>query len=262
MKKTFSEHWQEYFIEAWGLGVFMISACFFGVLFFHPASPLTETNAAAHNFPMGLAMGLTAIGIILSSWGKRSGAHINPAFTLTFFRLGKIKFWDAAFYVLFQFIGGTLGVLLSWAILGKWLEDSAVNFVITVPGKEGLGVAFLAEFIISFLLMMMVLITTNSKNLMRFTPFLAGVLITLFITFENPFSGMSMNPARSFGSSLVANVWTDWWIYFIAPLAAMFFAAEIYVRLQGRNAVHCAKYHHHNKQRCIFCGKPDERFLE
>lgn len=255
-------HWQEYLIEAWGLGMFMVSACFFGVLFFHPASPMTKINAQTHNVLMGLAMGLTAIAIILSSWGKRSGAHINPAVTLTFFRLGKVKFADAAFYVVFQFIGGASGVLLSWAVLGSLLEDSAVNFVITIPGNDGFGMAFIAEFIISFLLMTMVLITTNAEKLMRFTPFLAGILITLFITFENPFSGMSMNPARTFGSAIVANVWTDWWLYFVSPPLAMLLAAEVYVRFEGIKKVKCAKYHHRNKQRCIFCGKPDERFIE
>ena len=245
-----------------GLGCFYGFGVLFGAFLFNPNSPFHFQNFFLLNVLMGLAMGLTAVGIILSPWGKRSGAHINPSVTLTFFRLGKVKFWDAAFYILFQFIGGTLGVLLSWFVLGSWLEDSAVNFVVTIPGKEGLGVAFIAEFIISFLLMTMVLVTTNSEKWMKFTAFLAGFLVATFIIFEAKFSGMSMNPARSFGSSIVANVWTDWWIYFVSPVLAMLLAAEIYTRLNGRNAVKCAKYHHHNKQRCIFCGKPDERFIE
>jgi len=262
MSEAFKQHWPEYLIEAWGLGAFMVSACFFGVLFFHPDSPLTAVNAGAHNLLMGLAMGLTAVGIILSPWGKRSGAHLNPAFTFTFFRLGKVEFRDAAFYALFQFIGGTLGVILSWLVLGSLLENAAVNFVVTVPGGGGSLVAFIAEFVIAFLLMTMVLVTTNMEKLMRLTPFLAGILITLFITFENPFSGMSMNPARTFASAIVGGVWTDWWIYFLAPPLAMLAAAEVYVRLNGLQKVRCAKYHHQNKQRCIFCGKPDERFIE
>lgn len=203
-------------------------------------------------------MGITAIGIILSPWGKRSGAHINPAFTLTFFWLGKIKIWDTFFYVLFQFIGGTAGVLISWLVLGKYLESSAVNFVVTVPGKEGVGVAFAGEFIISFLLMMMVLITTNSDKLMHFTPYLAGILIAVFIVFEAKYSGMSMNPARSFASSIVANNWTVWWLYYLSPLIAMFLAADVYLRWKSKEAVRCAKLHHANNQRCIFCGKPYE----
>ena len=253
---SLKNHWQEYLIEAWGLGMFMISACFFAVILFYPESLFHFRNLFLLNVLMGLAMGLTAIGIILSPWGKRSGAHINPAFTLTFFRLGKIKAWDAIFYVLFQFIGGTIGVLISWMLLGQYLESSAVNFVVTVPGKEGIEAAFVAEFIISFLIMMMVLITTNSNKLMRFTPYFAGILIAVFIIFEAKYSGMSMNPARSFATSIVANNWIGWWLYLVSPLLAMFLAAEIYIRLKSKEEVKCAKLHHHNKQRCIFCEKP------
>lgn len=245
-------------MEAWGLGVFMVSACVFGVLLFYPNSPLISLNFTLRNVLMGIAMGATAIGIICSPWGKRSGAHINPSVTLTFLRLGKIKFYDALFYILAQFGGGILGVLLAWIFLGQLLEDSAVNFVVTVPGKDGAGVAFIAETVISFLLMTMVLITSNSLKLSRFTPYLAGFLVAIYITFENPLSGMSMNPARTFGSAIVANVWTDWWIYFIAPPLAMLLAAEIYVRVKGLREIYCAKFHHHNNLRCIFNCRFDE----
>lgn len=247
--------------------MFMISACGFGVLLFHPQSPTAEFSFIVRNTLMGCAMGLTAIGIFLSPWGKRSGSHINPSVTLTFFRLGKVKFWDAVFYVIAQFMGGTLAVLLSWLVFGKLLEDAAVNFVVTVPNQSGAGVSFVAEFIISFLMMTMVLVTTNSKKLSRFTPFIAGFMVALYISVEAPISGMSMNPARTFASAAVANVWTSWWIYFTAPPLAMLAAAEVYVRLKGIHAVYCAKFHHDNSQPCPFicsyhnCGNKEE-FIE
>ena len=262
MIESLKNHWQEYLIEAWGLGVFMIAACVFGTFLFNPKSPFHFQNPFLLNVLMGLAMGLTAICIILSPWGKRSGAHINPSVTITFFRLGKIEFRDAAFYVFFQFIGGSLGVLLSWLLLGTRLENAAVKFVVTVPGTNGSAGAFAAEFIISFLLMTMVLVTSNSEKLSKYTAYFAGFLVAVFIVFEAQYSGMSMNPARTFGSAIVANVWTDWWIYFTSPVFGMLFAAEIYVRAAGKLAVKCAKLHHQNRQRCIFCGKPDERFIQ
>jgi len=252
MPEALKNHWQEYLIEAWGLGTFMVSACVFGVILFHPESALVELNATLRNALMGAAMGATAIGIFCSPWGKRSGAHINPSVTLTFLRLGKVKTWDALFYILAQFAGGALGVLLAWIVLGKLLEDGAVNFVVTVPGAGGAGAAFVAEIVISFLMMMMVLVTSNLPKLSRLTPYFAGFLIAFYITFENPLSGMSMNPARSFGSAVMANVWTAWWIYFVAPPVAMLAAAEIYVRVKGAKSVYCAKFHHRNNERCIF----------
>lgn len=243
-------------IEAWGLGVFMISACLFGVLIFNPQLAPKIENVYLQRGLMGLAMGATAIAIFYSPWGKRSGAHINPAVTLTFFRLGKIKHNDAIFYILAQFIGGTIGVLISWIILGNLLEDSMVNFVVTAPSAGyGNGTAFIAEAVISFLMMTTVLIVSNSSKIPNFTPLFAGVLVALFITFENPFSGMSMNPARTFSSAAIANNFTAWWVYFIAPTLAMFLAAEVYVRIKGTHSVICAKLHHQNLQPCIFnCG--------
>ncbi len=258
MLDSLRQHWQEYLIEAWGLGAFMVSACVFGVLLFHPDSPLISLNAILRNILMGIAMGATAIGIFCSPWGKRSGAHINPAVTLTFFRLGKIKFYDAVFYIAAQFAGGVLGILLAWVFLGKLLADAAVNFVMTLPGADGAGVAFIAEIVISFFMMTMVLWTSNSVKWSRYTPFFAGFLVAVYITIENPLSGMSMNPARSFGSAFAANNFTEIWIYFTAPPLAMLFAGEVYLRVKGAKEIYCAKFHHHNNKRCIFNCRFDE----
>src|SRR2546423_301408 len=102
-------------MEAGGLGIFMLSAASFGVVLFHPASPLTHAipNEFARRVFMGFAMAGTAIGLIYSPWGQQSGAHLNPAVTLTFWRLGKVAPVDAVLYVLFQFSGAIAGVLLA-----------------------------------------------------------------------------------------------------------------------------------------------------
>src|SRR5437773_2709127 len=100
-RQIFVEHWPEYAIEGSGLGLFMISACSFGTLFGHPDSPVVRfvRDPGLLRVLMGLAMGTTAIALIYSSFGKRSGAHMNPAATLTFLRLGKIEPIDALFYI-------------------------------------------------------------------------------------------------------------------------------------------------------------------
>ena len=236
----------------------MVSACFFGVALFNPSSPIAPLNHGLRTILMGLAMGSTAVAIICSPLGKRSGAHFNPAVTLTFLRLKKIARADAVFYVVMQFVGGVVGVLVSWLILGRLLEDSMVNFVATVPGQYGVGTAFVAEVIISYLMMTMILFTSNSARVARLTPLFAGTLVAFFISIENPLSGMSMNPARSFASAAFANIWTGWWIYFTAPPIGMLAASELFVRTRGLKAVLCAKLHHNNRARCIFnCGYGD-----
>jgi aquaporin Z len=137
------------------------------------------------------------------------------------------------------------------AVLGKPISHPSVNYVVTVPGPSGLAAAFLAEFVISFGLMFEVLVVSNIHRLAHFTGLLAGVLLALYIAVEAPFSGMSMNPARTFASALPAHLWTALWIYFTAPPLGTLLAAVFYLWLKGR-PVFCAKLHHHNDKRCIF----------
>lgn len=244
-------------MEAAGLGAFMISACVFGALLEHPASPLRAAidNAQLRRALMGMAMGLTAIAVIYSPWGKQSGAHLNPSMTFTFWRLSKIETRDALFYVTAQFAGGATGVLIASAALGALLQHPSVHYVTTEPGPRGLAIAFAAEFAISLVLMTAVLNASNARNLARFTGLIAGALVATYILVEAPLSGMSMNPARTLGSALSAGRWTALWIYFTAPPLGMLAAAEIYLRRRGAHRVFCAKLHHHNAKRCIFrCG--------
>lgn len=230
-------------MEAAALGMFMISACAFGVL-------LQDVPGLRGRVLAGIAMGLTAVAIISSPWGQRSGAHMNPALTLTFLSLGKIASWDALFYVVGQFAGGIGGVLISAWFAGPRLER--VQYVATAPGPGGPWVAFAAEFTISFLLIAIVLTVSNSRRFTRYTPWVAGFLVATFISIESPLSGMSMNPARTIGSAFPSGIWTAIWVYFLAPVLAMTSAGQVYSHWRGAHGVFCAKYHHHNNKRCIF----------
>jgi aquaporin Z len=238
-------------MEAAGLGLFLVSAGLLGTLLEYPQSPVHRAIADpfVRRALMGVAMGLTAVVIIYSPWGKQSGAHINPATTLTFWRLGKVAGWDAVFYATAHFAGGLAGVLLVAAIFGDWFVEA----VATVPGAQGAAAAFVAEVAISFLLMLMVLFVSNSASIARYTGLVVGLLVAACITLEAPVSGMSMNPARTFASALPGNTWTALWVYFTAPPLGMLAAAQTYLWLRGRAAVHCAKMHHQNNKRCIFC---------
>lgn len=258
MTDALRHHWPEYLIEAACLGLFMISAFTFGALLEHPASPVHQAipDSLARRFLMGLAMGGTAAGIVYSPWGKQSGAHFNPSVTVTFLRLGKVTSWDALFYVVCHFVGGLIGALLASLALAAWVSHPAVNYVVTAPGNAGVFIAFIAEIAITFILMTMILHVSNNPGLNRFTGVFTGALVATYITIEAPISGMSMNPARTFASAVPAQHWTALWIYFAAPLIGMLSAAEVYVRSRGAQSVACAKLHHENNKRCIFCGKP------
>jgi aquaporin Z len=247
-------HWREYAIEAAALGTFMVSAVSFTVLLEHPASPMRSVlpDAFLRRVLTGLAMGLTASALIYSPPGRRSGLHMNPAVTLTFLRLGKVRVVDAAAYVLAQLTGATAVMAVSVWVARAWVGDPAVNFVQTLPGPAGPAVAWGGEAAISAGMMLTVLTMSSSRRWAGFTGIGAGALIALYITFEAPLSGMSMNPARTFGPAAVAGTFAPLWIYCTAPLAGMLVASELHVRLRGTHTVRCAKLHHDHRYPCIF----------
>jgi aquaporin Z len=253
MRPRWLGHLPEYAIEGALLGLFMLSACTFAVLLEHPDSPVHRVlgDPLLRRALMGLAMGTTAIAIIYSPWGGRSGAHINPATTLTFWRLGRIRGGDVAGYLGGQLVGAVLGVALASVLLGARVAHASVHFVVTRPGRWGTGPAFLAEVLISALLMAVVVTLTGSRW-SRYTGLVVGGLVATYITLEAPLSGMSMNPARSFASAWGAGDWRMFWVYVAAPLVGMNLGALLSTWARARPA--CPKLHHPETQRCIFCG--------
>jgi aquaporin Z len=241
-------------MEAWGLGSFMIAAGVFSTIVINPTSSIHETipDPLLQRFLVGIAMGLTAIAITYSPWGKQSGAHINPAVTLTFARLGKVNPFDALFYIIFQVMGALLGVLLAALLLGQLFTDPPISYIVTVP-NTGVAIAFFAEIAIAFGMMTMVLIASNNRKLAPYTGIFAGFLVLLYVTFESPISGFGMNPARTLASAIPSGIWTDIWIYILAPVLGMLLASDLYVRVLGSHKVFCAKLQHHNHYRCIHC---------
>jgi aquaporin Z len=247
-------HWPEYVMEVGEVGCYLFVACVVATLLQHPTSIVRQSisSSIARRAFMGLAMGATAIAIVMSPWGRRSGGHFNPAITLTFYRLGKVEFWDAWLYVFAQFLGAIGGVTLARIALRGALGNHAVRYAVTAPGMYGSAVAFAAELAISFILMFTVLFATNHRLLSPYTAYFVGALIAMYYTFEAPLSGMSTNPARTFGSALHANYWHALWLYFVAPALGMLAAGEIFLRIRCGAAPYCAKLHHANREPCIF----------
>lgn len=259
---AFERNWRLYIFEGVELAIFMISACVFTVLLFHSSYPALRLipNAALRRLLMGTAMGITAICIIRSPIGQRSGAHFNPAITLTYLRLGKIGGWDALFYVVFQFMGGIFGVAVSALVLRNSLADPSVEYAVTVPGRYGTAAAFCAELFMATVLMGAVLWISNRPSVANLTSYFVGILIALYILFFAPVSGFSINPARTTGSAVFADVWTAEWLYFVAPVLGMMISAEIYLRIYGADRILCAKLHPDPKYPCPFlCHFPLHR---
>jgi len=247
-------NWPEYLMEAAAMGLYLFFTCLFATLFHHPNSPIGQAipSVIVRRGLMGIAVGTTVVAIALTPWSKQSGGHINPAMTFTFYRLGKTYSWDAVFYGVAQFGGAAAGVAIATCLLHGVLGNETVRYAATLPGKYGNGVAFVAEAIISFCLMITVLFVSNHAPLARYTPCFVGALYAVFITFETPLSGMSMNPARTFGPALQSWYWHALWVYFLAPPLGMLVASEVFLWARGGFGPYCAKLHHSNTKRCIF----------
>jgi aquaporin Z len=253
-KDSLRLHWPEYLMEAAEVALYLFLTCIFASLLLHPASPVRHfiDNATELRALMGLAVGATVVAIVISPWGKQSGGHFNPALTLAFYRLGKMRSADALFYVVAQFSGAVGGVCVARYLLPDPVGRDAVRYAVTVPGVGGSLPAFISELVISFVLMSTILVASNRATLSRYTPYLVGLLYATFIILEAPLSGMSMNPARSFAPAVHAKYWHALWLYFMAPTLGMLVAAEVFLRSRGGVPPFCAKLHHTNNKRCIF----------
>ena len=233
------KHWKFYLMEAAGLAGFVILA---GAVFTYsenPDLPVMHGWLRFHPFlrklPLALIMGVYVWATTLLM-GKRSGAHMNPAVTWIFYRIKNISFTDALFYTIAQFLGAVFGAWLLTYVLGSLFSNHLIDYGVTKPKPQyGAETAFIGEFIISFILMSMILCFNSYKNLEKFSALATGILLTLFLIFEIQYSGMSLNPARSFAGSFAANEWKVLWVYFIAPPVAMLIAVEIFRFFLSRN---------------------------
>jgi aquaporin Z len=241
-------------MEGAEIGVLILVAAGLTLLFESPSSSVHHAihSALARRALMALAIGVTVGALIYSPFGRRSGAHFNPAVTVTFFRIGKVDRWDVVFYVAFQVAGALLGIALARLALGDRLGDPSVRYAVTDPGTAGTAVAFLAELGLSFAFMTALLVTMNRPRTANLVGAVAGTLIALFIFGEAPLSGMSMNPARTLGSAVPADDFSALWVYLIAPPLGMLLAAEAYVRLPRLPRPDSAKLLHDDRRRCIF----------
>ncbi|MBK8976095.1 MAG: aquaporin [Planctomycetes bacterium] len=238
------------------LGLFMCSVAVFASLLQGARSPVPAQfpDDFVRRCLMGLAMGATAVALIMSPLGAFSGALMNPAVTLAFLRLGKLRRPDAIGYIVAQVIGGTAGVYAGAALVGTTFTAPPVRYAATHPGRAGTAAAFAAEFMMTAALMGTVLFTSNTRRLARWTGAFGGALLCLFIIAADPISGTSLNPARSLASALPAHALDHLWIYVTAPILGMLTAAELFHRHPRSPAIHCCKLNHSGAGVCPHCG--------
>jgi aquaporin TIP len=200
------------------VGAFTLVFAGMGSIMFGTSSGLTG---------VALAHGL-AIAVMASAVGHISGAHFNPAITFGFLVTRRMNVALGAAYVVSQLAAGAVAALLLNAVFPT--PPNLDAGVPTVADTVGGGSAVLAEAIMTFFLVWVVFATAaDPRGTFKSIAGLAiGLTITLDILAGGPLTGAAMNPARALGPELVQNVWSDWWVYWLGPLAGGGIAALVY----------------------------------
>ncbi|WP_158258207.1 MIP/aquaporin family protein [Rhodopila globiformis] len=254
MLHALRHHWPEYLAEAGGLAAMMLVLALAVTAAEVPLIPaLGALPPLARRGLEALAGAATVTAMVYSPWGRQSGAHFNPALTVAFTLMRRMRAWDAVFYMLAQIAGGLAGLLLGRVLLGSVLRRPPVLWLTIVPGSAGDLVAFLAEFSGAFVLMSVLLLVGGVKRIAALTGLAAGVLMFAFLAVEAPVSGFSLNPARSLATALPSGIWTAWWVYLLASPLGMA-AAALVNREAHLPSLRCAKLLHDGGVRCIHCG--------
>lgn len=193
------------------------------------------TNVFGTAFPFTMLIIALAFGLILtalvSTIGKVSGAHVNPAVSLAMWIDGRINIFELIEYVCVQVMGGLLGAFTLSKIFGSADNVAANGFekLSLLPVTTTMPVALVVELILTFVFVLVVLSATDKKK--NDNPSIViGLTLTLVHIFGIPFTGTSVNPARSIGPALVqgGDAASQMWVFIVAPLVGGLLAALFY----------------------------------
>jgi aquaporin Z len=224
---------------------------------FGPSSPVAELlpSRSARFLVTGVLFAGCGSLVAVSPLGRCSGAHLNPAVTLAFWTQRRVHVHDLAGYVVAQLLGGVAAAYLLawiWGPTARALDDGA-----TSPGN-GLtaGQAAVVEAAMTASLVLLIFVMTASRRTARWTPLGVWVLIAALVWQGAPYTGTSLNPARSLGPALVAGAWADFWVYVVGPLSGSLVAVAFFalVKRVRRVEVLTAKLFHDERYRSTLGG--------
>jgi aquaporin Z len=246
-------NWTEYASEACGTAFNVFVGLSAGVINFSPDFPIAHIipSSSLRLLLTGLIFAGSGSLFAISPLGKLSGAHINPSVSLAFFARGKMHGHDLAGYLIGQFIGGFIG---AWLLVGIWGPHAAnIHYGVTAPGQGyPIWFVFLAEFGMTFALVFAIFIFLSQERLLRWTPLMTWLLVATLVWLGAPISGTSLNPARSFGPSVVNSFWYFQWLYWIAPPLGGLTAVALFYLFQRDRHILTAKLFHAPHYPCIF----------
>jgi len=203
--------------EAVATALLMVGGLTAVILVVSPTGPLAGLDVPGwvRRFAAGGLFGLSGTAATLSRWGRRSGAHLNPAVTLAFRAEGTISTARAAGYVAAQALGAVAGaaVVRLWGPWGRGVGWGTTVPAVGLPGWQAAGL----EALVTLALVTVVLSMAARPRVRHLTPWTMGPLYAVMVAIEAPLTGTSSNPARSLGPALVTWTWTDAWVYWVGP---------------------------------------------
>ncbi len=179
-----------------------------------------------HYLGTALAFGLVIVAMAYSI-GNVSGCHINPAVSVGMAISGRMTWKECAKYVVAQILGAIAGAALLGVILRSFTALGANSYngtTVTV------WIALLVEVILTFVFVLTILGVTDKKENGHATGIIIGLTLTLVHLFGIPFTGTSVNPARSIGPALLqgGTALSQLWVFILAPLVGAALAALFY----------------------------------
>ena len=213
-------HLVEWACELGGTAVLVFGGLSAVTLDFEQGSPVASSlhSHSARLLLTGLIFAGFGSLVAVSPLGRRSGAHLNPAVTFGFWCERHLHPHDLAGYICGQCLGAILGaglVRLAWGG-----HAATVHYGVTAPGHgldafEAVGV----EALMTAILVLTIFLFVSSLRTAHWTPLAVWVVVAVLVWQGAPFTGTSLNPARSLGPALVAGDWHDYWVYVLGPLA-------------------------------------------
>lgn len=236
-------HATEWGCEALGTAVLLLGGLSAVFLDFGPHSPLRHYGTSPRLLLTGLLFAGTGSIVALTPFGRRSGAHLNPVVTLAFWTQRKVHPHDLAGYLAGQFLGAVAAALVLRVLWGR--EAMSVHLGATLPGS-GVGdlEAVLVEAAMTAALTLTILLMTSNVRSARWTPLVLWLVIAALVWRGAPYTGTSLNPARSFGPALVAGLLGDrYWIYLVGPLLGGAAAVGSFALLRDRQVLTAKLFH-------------------
>jgi aquaporin Z len=190
----------------------------------------------------GALFACTGSLVAISPLGRRSGGHINPCVTLAFWCMRKVHPHDLIAYVVAQVLGALAGaalVKLAWG-----MQAVSVDLGVTLPHSGMSPVdAFIVEAGMTALLVLTIYVFVSSMRTARWTPLAVFVLVTVLVWQVAPYTGTSLNPARSLAPALVAPDLRQLWVYIVGPIAGALIAAAGWLLVARRDVVTAKLFH-------------------